>query len=100
MDRSYIDADAVDDKGKKLNPFDRTVYVPISRAIKDVILTYFQNVFFGNRPFIPIDGRGPEDVKPAKIQEIILDYQLEQQNMHLVGYRFVNDLIKYGYGNI
>jgi hypothetical protein len=100
MDRSYIDASAVDDKGKKLNPFDRTVFVPISRAIKDVILTYFHNVFFGNRPFIPIDGRGPEDVQPAKMQEIILDYQLEQQNMHLIGYRFINDLIKYGFGNI
>lgn len=100
MDRSFVDTSAVDDKGKKLNPFDRTVFVPMSRAIKDTILTYFHNVFLGSRPFIPIDGRGPEDVKPAKIQEIILDYQLEQQNMHLVGYRFLNDLIKYGYGNI
>ena len=100
MDRSFIDVSAVDDKGKKINPFDRTVFVPMSRAIKDTILTYFHNVFLGSRPFIPIDGRGPEDVKPAKIQEIILDYQLEQQNMHLVGYRFLNDLIKYGYGNI
>ena len=85
MDRSYIDTSATDNKGKKLNPFDRTVFVPISRAIKDVILTYFHNVFFSNRPFIPIDGRGPEDVTPAKMQEIILDYQLEQQNMHLIG---------------
>jgi hypothetical protein len=100
MDRSYIDPTASDDKGKKLNPFDRTVFVPISRAIKDVILTYFHNVFFGNRPFIPIDGRGPEDVQPAKMQEIILDYQLEQQNIHLVGYRFINDMVKYGFGNI
>jgi hypothetical protein len=76
MDRSYIDPTAIDEKGKKLNPFDRTVFVPISRAIKDVILTYFHNVFFGNRPFIPIDGRGPEDVKPAKMHEIILDYHI------------------------
>ena len=100
MDRSYIDVSAVDEKGKKLNPFDRTVYVPISRAIKDTILTYFYNVMLGSRPFIPIDGRGPEDVKPAKLQEIILDYQLEMQNIHLVVYRFLNDLIKYGYSNI
>jgi hypothetical protein len=74
--------------------------VPTSRAIKDVILTYFHNVFFGNRPFIPIDGRGPEDVTPAKMQEVVLDYQLEQQNIHLVGYTFLNDLIKYGFGSI
>lgn len=100
MDRSYIDTSAVDDKGKKLNPFDRTVYVPISRAIKDVILTYFHSVFLGNRPFIAIDGRGPEDVQPAKMQEIILDYQLEQQNIHLVLYSLLNSLIKYGYSNL
>ena len=68
MDRSFVDVSAVDDKGKKLNPFDRTVYVPMSRAIKDTILTYFHQVFLGSRPFIPIEGRGPEDVKPAKIQ--------------------------------
>lgn len=100
MDRSYVDVSAVDDKGKKLNPFDRTVYIPISRAIKDVIVTYFYNVMLGARPFIPIDGRGPEDVKPAKIQEIVLDYQMEMQNIHLVIYRFLNDLIRYGYSNI
>lgn len=100
MDRSYIDPSAVDEKGKKLNPFDRTVFVPMSRAIKDTILTYFHNVFLGNRPFIPIDGRGPEDVKPAKMQEIILDYQLEQQNIHLLFFTFINDILKYGFGNV
>lgn len=100
MDRSYVDTSEVDDKGKKKNPFDRTVFIPISRAIKDVLLTYYFQVFFGKRPYFDIHGRGPEDVKPAKLHEIVADYQCERQRLSLVGYNFINDILKYGYANL
>jgi hypothetical protein len=100
MDRCYIDVSETDDKGKKKNPFERQVYIPFSRAIKDVILTYYMNVFFGKRPYFQIYGRGPEDVRGAKIHEIVLDYQMEQQRFVLTGYNFLNDILKYGWANI
>jgi hypothetical protein len=100
MDRSYVDVGETDSKGKKKNPFDRTVFIPISRAIKDVLLTYYYQVFFGKRPYFQLDGRGPEDVTPAKRMEIVLDYQCERQRFSLIGYNFLNDILKYGYGNI
>jgi hypothetical protein len=100
MDRSFIDVGETDAKGKKKNPFDRTVFIPTSRAIKDVLLTYYYQVFFGKRPYFQFDGRGPEDVMPAKRMEIVVDYQCERQRFSLIGYNFINDILKYGYANI
>ena len=94
MDRCFIDTGEKDAKGKKKNPFDRQVYIPISRAVKDVLLTYYFQVFFGKRPYFQIDGRGPEDVAPAKRMEVVVDYQCERQRFTLVGYNFLNDVIK------
>lgn len=100
MDRSFIDVSETDDKGKKKNPFERQIYVPHSRACKDTILTYWLNVMAGKRPMIRLAGRGPEDVRPAHLNEIVMDYQAERQRMILVLHTFLNDVIKYGLGSI
>jgi len=98
--RSYIDVSDTDERGKKLNPFERQVYVPMSRAIFDTWMTYILQSVCGRRPMFPVNGRGPEDVKPAKIQEVILDYELEMQAAVLKIYRFGSDIAKYGIGAI
>ena len=96
--RSYIDVSDTDERGKKLNPFERQVYVPMSRAIFDTWMTYILQSVCGRRPICPVDGSGPEDVKAAKIMEVILDYQMEMQAATLKIYRFGSDIAKYGFG--
>ena len=88
------------EKGKKKNPFERQIYVPHSRACKDTIKTYWLNVMGGKRPMIRLAGRGPEDVRAANLNEIVMDYQAERQRLILVLDTFLNDIIKYGLGSI
>ena len=100
MDRSFIDVSETDAKGKKKNPFERQIYIPMSRACKDTMLSYWMQVFCGKRPMFPIEGRSPEDVRTAKLNEVLLDYQCERQRMPLVIYGFLNDVAKYSCGSI
>lgn len=100
MDRSYIDLTETDSKGRKKNPFEQQVYIPMSRACKDTYLTYLMQVFCGKRPSVAIGATGPEDVKPAKRMEVIVDYQNERQRYPLIVYSFLNDVANYGLGSI
>ncbi|MBW1723135.1 MAG: hypothetical protein JRJ78_13900 [Deltaproteobacteria bacterium] len=100
MDAAFIDVTETDEKGRKMNPFERQIYIPVSRACKDVILTYWIDVFAGQRPIMKLHPRGPEDVKPAKLHEIVLDYQNERQRLILCLYQWLNDILRYGMGDI
>jgi hypothetical protein len=100
MDRAFIDVTETDKKGKRMNPFERQVYIPMSRAILDTLVTYWMSVMFGKRPFFKITGRGPEDQAPAKKMEIIIDYQMERQRSLLTGYSMLRDIGKYGLANV
>ncbi|MBC2741582.1 MAG: hypothetical protein HGJ93_00655 [Desulfosarcina sp.] len=100
MDRSFIDVTETDSKGRKKQPHETKIYIPMSRACKDTILTYWMSVFTRRRPIFKIHGRGPEDVKPAAINEIVMDYQAERQRLMLVIYNFCNDILRYGLGSI
>lgn len=100
MDRSFIDVTETDDKGKKKNPFERQIYIPHSRACKDTIKTYWVQTIAGKRPVFKLHGRGPEDVRPAQLNEIVMDYQAERQRLLLHLDTFVNDVLKYGLGSI
>lgn len=100
MDQAYIDLTRTDRKGKKTHPFETTVYIPISRAAKDTIITYWMGVFTRRRPMFPINGRGPEDVAPAKRMEIVIDYQLERQRAQLTLWSFLNNILRFSFGHI
>jgi len=100
MDQAYIDLTRTDRKGKKTHPFETTVYIPVSRAAKDTILTYWMGVFTRRRPMFPISGRGPEDVAPAKRMEVVIDYQMERQRMQLTLWSFLNNILRFSFGHI
>lgn len=100
MDRSFIDVTETDKKGKKKNPFERQIYIPMSRACKDTVITYWLQVMTAKRPIFSIAGRAPEDVRPAMLNEIVLDYQMERQRAVLVIYQYLNDVLKYSLGDI
>jgi hypothetical protein len=100
MDRAFIDVTEKDTKGRRMNPFERQVYIPMSRAILDTLVTYWMAVICGKRPIFKINGRGGEDQAPAKRMEIIVDYQVERQRGMLAIYSFLRDLGKYGLSSI
>lgn len=100
MDQAYIDLTRTDRKGKKAHPFETTVYIPVSRAAKDTIITYWMGVFTRKRPMFSISGRGPEDVAPAKRMEVVIDYQLERQRAQLTLWSFLNNVLRFSFGHI
>jgi hypothetical protein len=99
-DQAYIDLTRRDRKGKRTHPFETTVYIPISRAAKDMIITFWMNIFTRKRPIFTINGRGPEDVAPSKRMEVVIDYQLERQRFHLTLWSFLNNILRFSFGHI
>lgn len=104
--RFYIDLTRTVRKGDKSTtsqsgremPFDRSIVVPVSYAIHEVRKTQLYGLFGHREPFIQLQGRGPEDVKPAKLLEAVLDYDYQQSQGPVSLYSMLQDADKYGMG--
>ncbi|KKK53392.1 hypothetical protein LCGC14_3095250, partial [marine sediment metagenome] len=79
-------------------PFQRAIVVPMSLAILQTRMTGLMSIFGNRVPMIQIDGRGPEDVKPAKLIESVIDYDGQQTQAYLALYGLLQDSEKYGIG--
>jgi len=79
-------------------PFQRAIVVPMSLAILQTRMTGLMSIFGNRVPMIQIDGRGPEDVKPAKLFEAVIDYDGQQTQAYLAIYGLLQDSEKYGIG--
>src|SRR5262249_31290385 len=90
-------SDKTSDPSKAEMPFQRAIVVPMSLAILMVRLTQLIAIFSSREPMIQLEGRGPEDVRPAKIMEALLAY--DQQTVGLTTlYALCQDSEKYGLG--
>jgi len=105
--RLYVDlarhakrGDGSRDPSKKEMPFERAIVVPMSLSVLTVRLTQLMAIFGSRDPMIQLEGRGPEDVKPAKLMEALLGYDLQQMASFAVLYAFCQDAEKYGLGVI
>lgn len=78
-------------------PFNRAIVIPASYAIHEVRKAQ-QMSLWSRKPIIPLEGRGPEDVRAAKIVEAKLDWDLEQSRFLLSLWSFLQDADKYGIG--
>lgn len=79
-------------------PFQRAVTVPLSFAILQTRLTALLAIYGSRQPPIAIAGKGPEDIKSAKIMESTVDYDLNQSRIILTLYSLFQDIEKYGIG--
>lgn len=95
---SYVDPDEKDSNGNKLYPFGRSIIVPYTYAILQTRLTYFFLALTGKTPIVPINGRGPRDIIPAKMQEAVIEYQMQEQSGSVVYYGWLQDSETYGVG--
>lgn len=76
------------------------VVIPMSFLAVMVKLGILQSIFFSNRPAFQIDGRKPEDVRPAKLMESLIDYQITrpENRGYYNFYIWFQDALKYGCG--
>ena len=95
---AYVDPNERDSAGKKLYPFNRSIVVPYTYAILQTRLTYFFLALASKSPIIPIEGRGPKDIVPAKMMEIVNDYQISETSGPAVFYNWIQDSERYGVG--
>jgi hypothetical protein len=97
---AYVDYSEKDEENKKLYPFARSIVVPYTYAILQTRLTYFFLAMFAKNPLVPMSGTGPMDVMPAKVMEVINNYQLGETSGTTVGYNWMQDAERYGVGII
>jgi hypothetical protein len=96
--RHYVDPGEVDRDGKRLYPWARDVVVPLTFAIVQTQLSWEMTAFTQRTPIVPLDGVSPEDVKPAKVMEQVLQHEWTTDRMSLALYQWLLDRRRYGVG--
>jgi hypothetical protein len=96
--RHYVDPAQVDKDGKRLYPWARDIVVPLTFAIVQTQLAWEMAAFTGRTPVVPLDGVSPEDVKPAKVMEQVLEHEWQTDKFSLALYQWLLDRRRYGVG--
>lgn len=86
------------DTRKREMPVQRSIVVPMAYSVLAVRMTALWGVFTARDPMIQIEGRGPEDVTPAKMMEAMLAYDMAQTRMQLAMWGFLMNAEQYGLG--
>ena len=94
----YVEPGEVDSQGKRLYPWARSIVVPMSYAIVQTQLSWEMAAFTQRVPIVPLDGLSPEDVKPAKVMEQVLQHEWSSDRMSLALYQWLLDRRRYGVG--
>lgn len=85
---------------KREMPWARSVVVPMSYAILQVIMTQQMGIFTGRDPIIEIQGVGPDDVRAAQLMNAVIEYDQVQTNYPVHLYSAIQDAFKYGMGGL
>lgn len=97
---AYVDVNETDKAGALLYKGPKDIIVPYTYAVLQTRLTYFFFSFVSKNPMVPISGRGPMDDAPAKLMEVIQDYQISETKGAKIIYCFLQDCERYGLGII
>jgi len=104
--RAYIDLDeyAQSRKNKAHEDADYPgtvpIVIPMAMGGVHAILAFLMAIFGGRRPIIPINGRGREDVEPARKIEALINYEIEHERVRglLNWFFWFQDTLIYGCG--
>jgi hypothetical protein len=96
--RHYVDPAQVDKDGKQMYPWARDIVVPLTYAIVQTQIAWEMTAFTQRTPVVPLDGVSPEDVKPAKVMEQVLQHEWQTDKMSLALYQWLLDRRRYGVG--
>src|SRR4029453_139752 len=94
----YVEPGETDSQGKRLYPWARSIIVPMSYAIVQTQIAWEMAAFTQRVPIVPLDGLSPEDVKPAKVMEQVLQHEWATDRMSLALYQWLLDRRRYGVG--
>jgi hypothetical protein len=94
----YVDPSETDREGKRLYPYTRSIVVPMSFAIVQTQIAWELTAFTQRVPVVPLDGLSPEDVKPSKVMEQVLQHEWAADKMNLALYQWLLDRRRYGLG--
>lgn len=83
---------------KKEMPFERAIVMPLSYAMHETRKAEIFSQYAFRAPFTQLDGRGIEDIKPAKMAEIKLEYDFQESDGPLSVYSLIQDADAYGMG--
>jgi len=105
--RMYIDltararrSDFSIDQNEMEMPWGRSIAIPVTYSNLLVRMVQLQAALTSREPPIHIEGRGPEDVRPARVMETLLRYDLENMGFNLILWSLVQDVERYGCGII
>lgn len=96
--RSFRIPDEDDKKAEERKEPIRIVY-PITYAQIQASLSSMTSILH-RIPFFPLEGRGPDFVRPARLMEIELQYQLDQSMWLLYFNQWLLDMFRFGFGKI
>jgi hypothetical protein len=96
--RHFVDPHETDPAGKRTYPFARSIVVPLTFAIVQTQLAWEMAAFTGRVPIVPLGGVSPEDTKPAKVMEQVLQYEWNTSGAQLSLYQWLLDRRRYGVG--
>lgn len=95
-----VKGDGTIDTTKKEMPFQRSVVIPASYAVHEVRKTQLLSIAMNREPFMQLEGRGPEDVRRAKLLEAVLSYDAQLMQIKPILWSLFQDADKYGFGVI
>jgi hypothetical protein len=81
-------------------PFKRGIAMPLTYTTLMVHLYQGYSMMTARDPMIHLEGRGPEDLKPARAMEALLRYDVQQMGANRVLYGMLYDVNRYGIGII
>jgi hypothetical protein len=96
--RHYVDPGQQDRDGRRQYPWARDIVVPLTFAIVQTQIAWEMSAFTQRIPIVPLDGVSPEDVKPAKVMEQVLQHEWNVDRMALALYQWLLDRRRYGLG--
>ena len=76
----------------------RKIIVPVQFATIQTMVTFMMEVFTGLKPVLKIRGADPASVRPARIMELLLDYDYRGNRGYLSFHQWFLNMFRYGYG--
>src|SRR3990167_4729289 len=76
------------------------IIVPIQFATIQVMLTFMMEVFTALKPVLRTRGADPASIRPARIMELLLDYDYRGNRGYFMLHQWFFNTFRYGYGII
>src|SRR5262245_14804849 len=74
------------------------IIVPIQFATLQTMITFMMEVFTAMKPVLKVEGADPASVHPARIMELLLDYDYRGNRGFFTFYQWFLNWGRYGYG--